>query len=34
MFGFELSFPKDNQWGFDYEPWHWSYHGEFAVIAG
>jgi len=26
-FGFRLSFPKDNQWGYDYEPWHWCYHG-------
>ena len=26
-FGFRLSFPRDNQWGFDYEPWHWCYHG-------
>lgn len=29
-FGFKLSFPKDNQWGFDYEPWHWCYHGVYA----
>lgn len=29
-FGFRLSFPKDNQWGFDYEPWHWCYRGEYA----
>ena len=33
-FGFKLSFPKDNQWDYDYEPWHWCYHGEFAVMAG
>ncbi|MXW20196.1 MAG: M15 family metallopeptidase [Gammaproteobacteria bacterium] len=26
-FGFRLSFPRDNLWGFDYEPWHWCYHG-------
>lgn len=30
-FGFRLSFPKDNQWGFDYEPWHWCYHGDYAT---
>ncbi len=26
-FGFELSFPKDNFQGIDYEPWHWRYIG-------
>ena len=31
MFGFRLSFPKDNQWGIDYEPWHWCYHGAYAT---
>ena len=30
-FGFSLSFPKDNQWGFDYEPWHWCYHDKCAT---
>ena len=30
-FGFRLSFPRDNQWGFDYEPWHWCYRGEHAT---
>jgi len=24
-FGFFLSFPKDNVFGFIYEPWHWRY---------
>jgi LAS superfamily LD-carboxypeptidase LdcB len=26
-FGFELSFPKDNPQGVDFEPWHWKYTG-------
>lgn len=24
-FGFSLSYPRDNPWGIDYEPWHWFY---------
>jgi D-alanyl-D-alanine carboxypeptidase len=24
-FGFELSYPRDNPHGIDYEPWHWRY---------
>lgn len=24
-FGFTLSYPRDNRWGFIYEPWHWRY---------
>lgn len=27
-FGFVLSFPRDNEHGFIYEPWHWCYSGE------
>ena len=23
-FGFSMSYPRDNPWGFVYEPWHWS----------
>jgi D-alanyl-D-alanine carboxypeptidase len=23
-FGFSMTYPKDNPWGFIYEPWHWS----------
>ena len=23
-FGFEMSYPRDNRWGFIYEPWHWA----------
>jgi len=25
---FKLSYPKDNQYGIAYEPWHWAYHPE------
>lgn len=25
-FGFTLSFPPDNPWGFIYEPWHWRWN--------
>ncbi|MGI9257437.1 MAG: M15 family metallopeptidase, partial [Gammaproteobacteria bacterium] len=24
-FGFKMSYPRDNRWGFTYEPWHWCY---------
>ncbi|NDJ16975.1 M15 family metallopeptidase [Myxacorys almedinensis] len=27
-FSFELSFPKDNQQGVSYEPWHWRFVGD------
>ncbi len=26
-FGFELSFPRNNQRGINYEPWHWRFIG-------
>lgn len=26
-FGFSLSYPRDNPYGFIYEPWHWSIKG-------
>ena len=26
-FGFELSFPRNNQRGINYEPWHWRFVG-------
>lgn len=30
-FGFYLSFPRNNAYGVQYEPWHWCYRGkEFA----
>ena len=25
QFGFSLSYPRDNPWGFIYEPWHWCF---------
>jgi len=25
-FGFTLSFPRDNPYGYVYEPWHWCFH--------
>lgn len=27
-YGFEMSFPKDNKQGVNYEPWHWRYIGD------
>lgn len=27
-YGFKLSFPRNNDYGFVYEPWHWCYHDE------
>ena len=29
-FGFELSYPPSNSFGFEYEPWHWCYRRSFA----
>jgi len=26
-FGFALSFPRGNRWGYQYEPWHWCHRG-------
>jgi D-alanyl-D-alanine carboxypeptidase len=23
-FGFSMSYPRDNPWGINYEPWHWA----------
>ena len=31
-YSFELSFPKDNQQGVSYEPWHWRYVGDQASL--
>lgn len=25
-FGFRMSYPRDNSFGIDYEPWHWCFH--------
>lgn len=27
-FGFTLSYPRDNPYGIDYEPWHWAFNGD------
>ena len=27
QFGFKLSYPPSNPYGFEYEPWHWCYQG-------
>ncbi len=32
-FGFELSFPENNEQGISYEPWHWRYIGTPAAKA-
>lgn len=26
-FGFSLSYPRNNRYGYVYEPWHWCHHG-------
>lgn len=26
-YGFILSYPKQNRWGYQYEPWHWCFRG-------
>jgi len=26
-FGFSMTYPRDNQWGIAYEPWHWCQKG-------
>jgi zinc D-Ala-D-Ala carboxypeptidase len=31
-YSFELSFPKDNSQGVNYEPWHWRYVGDSASL--
>ena len=25
QFGYKLSFPRNNKWGYTYEPWHWCF---------
>jgi LAS superfamily LD-carboxypeptidase LdcB len=32
-FGFELSFPRDNEQGVNFEPWHWRYVGSPQAAA-
>jgi D-alanyl-D-alanine carboxypeptidase len=26
IYGFSMSYPRDNQFGFQYEPWHWCHN--------
>jgi D-alanyl-D-alanine carboxypeptidase len=33
QFGFHLSFPPGNKYGYEYEPWHWRYIGADAQHA-
>lgn len=32
-FGFHLSYPRGNKWGFSYEPWHWAWRGDKAASS-
>ncbi len=32
-FGFALSYPEGNAWGYQYEPWHWCFNGPGAAPA-
>ena len=29
--GFSMTYPRDNSWGFIYEPWHWALNEKSAV---
>ena len=31
-FGFTLSYPRGNRWGYSYEPWHWCFNA--SVFSG
>jgi zinc D-Ala-D-Ala carboxypeptidase len=31
MFGYHLSYPVGNRWGYQYEPWHWCFRTPDAV---
>ncbi|MGA7934447.1 MAG: D-alanyl-D-alanine carboxypeptidase family protein, partial [Kovacikia sp.] len=31
-YSFELSYPKNNPQGVNYEPWHWRYVGDIASL--
>lgn len=31
-FGFRLTYPPGNQWGYDYEPWHWCFEASPGTI--
>jgi D-alanyl-D-alanine carboxypeptidase len=30
-FGFSMTYPRDNPWGFVYEPWHWALEEAISV---
>lgn len=30
-FGFSMTYPRDNRWGFVYEPWHWALNEELQM---
>ena len=30
-FGFSMTYPRDNAYGFIYEPWHWALNGEISA---
>jgi zinc D-Ala-D-Ala carboxypeptidase len=32
-FGYSLSFPAGNPWGYQYEPWHWCFQGTESGLA-
>jgi D-alanyl-D-alanine carboxypeptidase len=32
-FGFSLSFPRDNAFGVQYEPWHWCYRKKVNLVG-
>jgi D-alanyl-D-alanine carboxypeptidase len=33
QYGFHLSFPRGNKYGYEYEPWHWRYIAGSATVA-
>jgi len=33
-FGYHLSYPVGNPSGYQYEPWHWCFHGNRPFVAG
>ena len=33
-FGFFLSYPRENRYGYAYEPWHWCFEAPSAIRAG
>lgn len=33
-FGFVLSYPEGNAWGYQYEPWHWCFNDAGPALVG